>query len=93
MKKRRKPMRPMIPLLPKKNMLTAGLILQAVKDTTASMYEVGKNRLLYTIDITSQNSVLYEFLHEHFQYADDIVVTKNFGFIVTMFKLIMEENK
>lgn len=76
MKKRRKQMRPMIPLLPKKNMLTAGLILQAVKDTTASMYEVGKNRLLYTIDITGQNSVLYEFLHEHFQYADDIVVTR-----------------
>lgn len=75
MKKRRK-MKPMIPLLPKKNMLTAGLILQAVKDTTASMYEVGKNRLLYTIDITSQNSVLYEFLHQHFQYADDIVVTR-----------------
>ena len=75
MKKRRK-MRPMIPLLPKKNMLTAGLILQAVKDTTTSMYEVGKNRLLYTIDITSQNSVLYEFLHEYFQYADDIIATR-----------------
>lgn len=76
MKKRRNPMRPMIPLLPKKNMLTVSLMIQAIKDTTSSMYEVGKNRLLYTIDITGQNSVLYDFLHQHFQYADDIVVTR-----------------
>jgi len=71
---KRKPMR-MIPI-PRKNMLTASLMIQAIKDTTASMYELGKNRLLYTIDITSQNSVLYDFLHEHFQYADDIIITK-----------------
>lgn len=75
---KRKPMKhmmkPMIPM--KKNMLTAGLMFRTIKDTTASMYELGKNRLLYTIDITSQNSVLYEFLHEHFQYADDILITQ-----------------
>jgi hypothetical protein len=58
-----------MPINPRK-MIPLALMGRAIREISDTMYMIGKNRITYGIDISQHVSVLYDFLLEHFKYAN-----------------------